>query len=89
MTLVESLVVDNIKEDNSLILVTIPMTGMSLPQDVLFTAADRVPDDLENQKALTLARQADIHGTRTIGRPFCVHPGKEAETTLNRRSYEG
>ncbi|KZV76766.1 hypothetical protein PENSPDRAFT_622214 [Peniophora sp. CONT] len=48
--LVENLVVDNIKEDNSLILVTIPMT-----------------DDLENQKALTLARQADVAGTRTIG----------------------
>ncbi|VDB92372.1 unnamed protein product [Peniophora sp. CBMAI 1063] len=64
VTLVEGLVVDNIKDDNSLILVTIPMT-----------------DDLENQKALTLARQADIHGTRTIGvltKADALPPGSRA-----------
>ncbi|KAG6863142.1 hypothetical protein C0991_007944 [Blastosporella zonata] len=54
--LLEDMVVSHI-QGNSLILVALPMT------------ADTLSDDIENQKALRLARQEDPDGRRTIGAP--------------------
>ena len=69
--LVRSLVEDYIARPNTLILVTIPMSGVSSrihtkpSSDMCFT------DDMENQQAVRLARDADFDGERTIGR--CCH----------------
>ena len=68
--LVRSLVEDYIARPNTLILVTIPMSGVSLRihtkpgSDMCFT------DDMENQQAVRLGRDADFDGERTIGR-YC------------------
>ena len=68
--LVQSLVEEYIVRPNTLILVTIPMSGMSLRihtkpgSDVCFT------DDMENQQAVRLARDADFDREHTIGRYY-------------------
>ncbi|PFH48255.1 hypothetical protein AMATHDRAFT_150299 [Amanita thiersii Skay4041] len=61
INLVRNLVECNIKGDNTLILITIPMG-----------------DDIENQQAVRLAKEADPMGERTIGvltKPDMVLPG--------------
>ena len=54
---------------NTLILVTIPMSGQSMqsfPCFIYFN--ENEPDDMENQQAVRLAKEADPFGERTIGK---------------------
>jgi hypothetical protein len=61
------MVVENIR-GNCLILVAIPMTGeLIIPSLLLYIFNGRPLDDIENQKAMTLAREQDPKGIRTIG----------------------
>lgn len=64
--MVEDMVVDNIS-GNCLILVAIPMTGGSSIVFSTFLLNLWDVDDIENQKAMTLAREQDPDGVRTIG----------------------
>lgn len=68
MSLVESMVMSYIK-GNCLILVALPMTGeIHASVELIWNhVAKCVLDDIENQKALTLARRVDETGSRTIG----------------------
>ncbi|KAG6848187.1 hypothetical protein H0H93_002553 [Arthromyces matolae] len=63
---VEELIVRHIK-GNCLILVALPMTG-KFSALLLVPSLNQPPDDIENQKAVRLARQEDPDGRRTIGR---------------------
>lgn len=57
---------DNITRDHAIILVTIPISGMFIhPTCVLLLFL--VTDDMENQMAVRLARDADPNGERTLG----------------------
>jgi hypothetical protein len=65
--LVEDMVLSHIERD-CLILVTLPMTGLSFsPKSPSFFFVDFVTDDIECQRALRLAHQVDPDGRRTIG----------------------
>lgn len=66
MKLVEELVINHIR-GNSLILVALPMTGTSLNSHLISILLTASVDDIDNQKALALAREADPAGKRTIG----------------------
>lgn len=52
---------------NSLILVALPMTGTVFGSRVISMLLIAIIDDIDNQKALALAREADPAGKRTIG----------------------
>jgi hypothetical protein len=57
-----------------LILVALPMTGMYNQPLVVPSSFDVHPaDDIENQKALQLARRVDPEGCRTIGKSPLLH----------------
>lgn len=82
--LVEDLVISHIK-GNCLILVALPMTGTfvtgpSHTQTYMLHSTD----DIENQKALRLARQVDPDGKRTIGILLISCISVSALTQLNR-----
>lgn len=64
--LVEDLVVDYIS-GNSVILLTIPMSGKLSSNICIFHGSMLLVDDIQNQKAVRLAKQVDPHGLRTIG----------------------
>ena len=68
VTLVEDLVLSHI-QGNCLILVALPMTGLSFTPSIASRLNEfpKCIDDIENQKALRLARQVDSEGQRTIG----------------------
>ncbi|KAM6493629.1 P-loop containing nucleoside triphosphate hydrolase protein [Amanita muscaria] len=73
--LVKDLVVSNIKGDNTLILIAIPMS-----------------DDIENQQAVRLAKEADPTGERTIGvltKPDVVLPSSMGQLHKWRDVLEG
>lgn len=64
--IVEELVKSNIQE-NCLILVTIPMSGMLYRTPQLKPFSQQITDDLENQRSMRLALEADDNKPRTIG----------------------
>ncbi|KIL59205.1 hypothetical protein M378DRAFT_1017544 [Amanita muscaria Koide BX008] len=73
--LVKDLVASNIKGDNTLILIAIPMS-----------------DDIENQQAVRLAKEADPTGERTIGvltKPDVVLPSSMGQLQKWRDVLEG
>ncbi len=67
--LVEDLVSSYIAGEKSVILVTLPMSGMRFETRFAVTqkASSYFSDDIENQKAARLATLADPRGSRTIG----------------------
>ena len=70
MNLVRELTVTEIMKENSLILVTIPMTGsFSHFVSVYFQKVESHLGDMEVQTAVRLAREVDPEGLRTIGMP--------------------
>ncbi|KAH9884397.1 P-loop containing nucleoside triphosphate hydrolase protein [Cubamyces lactineus] len=89
--LVESLVRSYISSSNTLIMLTLPMTGqnMHLQQIIPIWRPSNAPvDDIQNQKAAQLAREVDPHGLRTIGvltKPDALLDGSlgQKETYLN------
>ena len=62
---------------NTVILVALPMSGTSLSCDKISNSSRLISwcvlDDIENQKAMRLAENADPFGTRTIGESICLH----------------
>lgn len=68
INLVRDLVLKHIEGSNTLILITIPMSGMSGNFRGLLISLTRLyADDMENQQAALLARGKDSEGERTIG----------------------
>lgn len=65
--LVEEMVVSHIR-GNCLILVALPMTGARARITLCIKLLIPFIDDIENQRALRLARQEDPAGRRTIGK---------------------
>lgn len=58
----------HISGQNTLILVAIPMSGEYLSRYNLSALLNEAePDDMENQQAVRLAKEADPSGERTIG----------------------
>ena len=66
--LVQELAVSTIKVESTIILVTIPVTGMLLhPLNFYVSLLMFLADEMENQLASRLAREVDPEGQRTIG----------------------
>lgn len=64
--LVKNMVVSYIDRPNTLILVAMPITGECVCTSIVILIEDSL-DDVENQQAARLAREADPEGVRTIG----------------------
>lgn len=67
VNLVEGVVKSHINGNNSIILVALPMTGPCISQRCRVSFDSNNLDDIENQKAMRLALEADPKGHRTIG----------------------
>jgi hypothetical protein len=65
--LVRDLVVSHIQSENTLILITIPMSGEQMQSLSGRPLTYSELDDIENQQAVLLAKEADPYGERTIG----------------------
>jgi hypothetical protein len=65
--MVEDMVTSHI-QGNTLILVALPMTGITISINLVLSLMFSLLDDIENQKALRLAKMADPKGRRTIGK---------------------
>ena len=65
--LVKDVVTSNIEGDNTMILIAIPMSGMGVNLLCESLLSPTLSDDIENQQAVRLAKEADPAGKRTIG----------------------
>jgi len=70
--MVEKLVKEHITQKDSLILIAMPMTGLSISFSREYVADDN-SDDIQNQGAVALAKSVDPKGQRIVGMtPFLI-----------------
>lgn len=69
--LINDLVISYIEEsENTIVLITIPMSGAFSSSDTMYTLLMSLQDDIEMQAAVKLAKSRDPDGDRTIGLNF-------------------
>ena len=69
----KDLVILKIKHENTLILIAIPMSGKNLACIYVMSLIPLSSDDIENQQAVRLTKDADPTSARTIGQLIEFH----------------